>query len=465
MTWGRSLRKLLALSVAAQAIAFPSTAAAASDIPAEDQQRLLDLTNSVLREEIDLERFYLQYRIVGTYDPAYRYYRYFALQNAGTSLSLSANLVNERDFGTHLHHPENISRRTARKALCAGMLGSLFDGSSSAIELATNTRLAVTHRMKHENPRWAVESVRERLKTIDAQEAEREAIIARLPDSAAASIYRAETNVLRTYRDWCLYEFATIYADVKSFQSANNIYYGLNVAANGCYLASFILGYKLFHHPQLGGRSAISAIIGDSLTIADVPAYHYGYDALYKFWTARLGRTMKQKFIEPRAEGKAAVETFTKLIANASSSDLASCPGAAVRRKIYDDWSLGYDDFVEKESVDVRHEYRVALQGNISGPAIGGTYLAQDIMGALSFYSTKKTHPSASESLAFAGSISALVGTSASLAMTNFFFINEQRHNRKLKKQHIYPEQLIQARFKTLDSFDSMLASNGRSAE
>jgi len=239
----------------------------------------------------------------------------------------------------------------------------------------------------------------------------------------------------------------------------------MNIIANGWYLASFLLGYKLFNRPNLGGKSAVSAIVGDSLTIADVPAYTYGYKVLYKFWTSRLGRAMKQQFVEPRSEAKTAFDEFNKRIASARPSDLASCPGADLRRKIYQDWSLGYDDFVEKESVDVRHEYRVALQGNLSGPAVGGTYLAQDVMGALSFYSTKKTHPSASESLAFAGSISSLVGTSASLAMTNFFFINEQLHNRKLKKQHIYPDELIQARFKTLDSFDAMLSSNGRSTQ
>src|SRR5207249_2254840 len=122
-------------------------------------------------------------------------------------------------------------------------------------------------------------------------------------------------------------------------------------------------------------------------------------------------------------------------------------------------WSRRYDKFIRDQLIELRHENKVALQGNVSGPAISSTYLASDIMGALAFYSTKKEHPKAATSLALAGSVSSLVGTGSSLALTNLMFLNEKWHRHKLKRKHLLPEELMQARLNALDELDKKLAA------
>jgi hypothetical protein len=85
------MNKLIALFLCILLVPFPYAAHAEPALDAE--QRVEQLTNEILHKEIDLERFYLNYRVIGTKDPKFRRLRYFLLQTASAAFTLSSNVT------------------------------------------------------------------------------------------------------------------------------------------------------------------------------------------------------------------------------------------------------------------------------------------------------------------------------------------------------------------------------------
>jgi hypothetical protein len=138
--------------------------------------------------------------------------------------------------------------------------------------LPLNFALMVILRIKHirngTSPGAAVKNVVARIKEIDAMMAERDALMKKNPDLLSISVCQAEGRVLKSFRDWCLSEFADVYADVKSTQASFNVYYILDIAADSAYTASQLLAIKSLTRPELGNASANTGMVGDTLGIS-----------------------------------------------------------------------------------------------------------------------------------------------------------------------------------------------------
>jgi hypothetical protein len=336
------------------------------------------------------------------------------------------------------------------------MLGILIDGFSSTLEVNTNALIALKNKRHHDDPATALNLSVARLKSIDALRAQREAAIAQLPDSQEKAICAAESQVLKTFRDWLLYEFCDVYCDVRSYQSSGNIYYAFNIASNACYLASYLTGMDALKHPEVGGKSSIQGLVGDSLGVVAVPASNLGYNVIYKFWNRMLTKKFKEKLDDPEVECKKSMDALAREVSRASEPAIKANDGIKQREELYSQWAIRYDRFIDKQLENLRHTNKVALQGNISGPAISGSYLAQDVMGVTAFYSVK--NEKGATSLSFAGNTTALVGSASSLALTNWLFISEHLYARRLKKKHLLPSELLKERLDTLDDLDAILA-------
>lgn len=446
-------RKFVACCFSLLFVSVPSCSAASSD-----ELRIDELANDILRKEIDLERYYLQYRVEGTKEPKYRRARYFAFQVSSAMTSMASNITNVALTGSHTKVPDSISVRGSRQGLEAGLVGILLDGGSSAVELFSNGYTAIRHIRNGTSPGAAVKNVVARIKEIDSMMAERDALMKKNPDLVSISVCQAEGRVLKSFRDWCLSEFADVYADVKSTQASFNVYYILDIAADSAYTASQLLAIKSLTKPELGNASANTGMVGDSLGIISAPASAKSYNMFYRYWRKRLSATLKEDLSSAEKETKAAMDELNSELASRDITILETAASVQNRVSVYVLWSARYDKYIEQGLVDQRHQNKVALQGVISGPAISGTYLAQDILASVALNRLRE-RPKAANNMYLAGGIASTVGSASSLALTNYLLIDQLRYQKKMRAKGLLPEQLLAARLKTLDELDERLVA------
>ncbi|CAN5258325.1 hypothetical protein BH11CYA1_BH11CYA1_01700 [soil metagenome] len=430
--------------------------AAYAAVPVDDEVIMDDLANEILRKEIDLERYYLKYRVEGTKEPKYRRARYFAFQVSSAMTSLASNITNVALSASHTKTPETISVRGSQQGLRVGLVGIALDGGSSAIELCSNGYTAIKHIRNGTSPGAAVKNVVARIKTIDSMIAQREAILNKHPELEAMPVYRCESRVLKSFRDWCLSEFADVYADVKSTQASFNVYYILDIIADCSYTVSQILAIKSLTRPELGNASANTGLVGDSFGILSAPASAKSYNIMYRYWRKRLSATLQEDLKSSEKETKAAMGELNKELASRDASILEAAGSVQNRISVYLLWSARYDKFIEQGLIDQRYQNKVALQGVISGPAISGTYLAQDIMASVAL-NRLRDRPKAANNLYMAGGIASTAGSATSLALTNYLLFDQLCYQKRMRAKNLLPEQLLSARLITLDELDQRL--------
>lgn len=425
--------------------------------PQVDVETIEGLTTEVLKKEIDFERFYTRYRVKGNEEPKYRYDRYFAFQQTAAALTLAAVIPGITEPGKYLDRPERVNQRILKNATTTGMIGIIFQGGSSALELGSNALLTIKHIIKKEDPGSARKYVAKVLKEIDVLLAERSALVEKHKESEDYKIWNVESLLLKLLRDGLVYEFANVYADVRSEQSSANVYYGLDVGSCGAYLASYILGLQSFDEERFANASSVEGIVGDAIGIASAPASSYSYYVLYDYWYKKIGKQLKEKLYDSEPELKEQVAILEKVLATTDPQVKASLGPVDARIKMYTLWADRFDEFTAKQLIDWRHSSKVALQSNISGPLISGAFLAQDIAGVIA--ATKyKNNLKAQNTLFFATSIPTTAASVASLGLSTYWWVDNKLFTRKLRKQHALPRQLMEHRLATLDELEKMIS-------
>lgn len=454
----KRMRAVFAVALCLQFVLPTATLA----LPPESEEKEIDaLTNQILRKEIDLERYYLQYRVYGTKEPKTRRLRYYALQTASAATGLASQIGFTQIFYRQRRNLDLDQNRATKNAFKTGIVSICLDGGSSMIELTSNSLLALKNIKEKKSPGAAVKEVIGRVKDIDALRAQRDALVQKFPESDLARVYRAEGRVLKCFRDWCLSEFADVYADVKALQASYNVYYVMDIIADSFYLAAYILGLKSLSVPADTQPAITTGLIGDAFGIASAPMSSRGYYVIAKFHRNRLKKKLQETLKDSEEDTKSAMN---ELKAELQSKDIATLEGtcsANNRAAAYVLWSARFDQYLEDILEDLRHANKVALQGELTGPLISGTYLSQDIAAQVAL-SRLGRRPRATNDLGMAVSIGATAGTGFSLFLTNYWFFDELRFKRKLKKKKHLPEQLLAQRLKTLDDLDSLLISSSK---
>ena len=528
-----SICKKILLVLLSLQLVFVQIAEAADATP--DEQRIEQLSYEILHRQIDLERFYLKYRVSGTEEPKWRRLRYYALQVGATSTALACNLIflnlgkkglkapgvqnfgkadadtddapdspeeaaaqaagaadaptgdsasgsNEASPGaagatTSRRSSTRIATSTANRITSQGsdaeepdtnkevkaafvmnLISTLLDGTSNGIELGSSMLTCIKNKRNKVDPASTVEKVVARIKDIDSLIAERDALVLRNADAPAAAIHKAEGRVLKTFRDWCLSEFADVYAEVKSTHSSCNLYYILALCADSMYLSGSILGLKALRPGKeyLNGPAIQTSIIGDCFGVSSAPASTIAGKFLYKYHRKKLKKKLQEELGDSEEDAKAAMAELNKEIASADISALRKARSVRERASAYLLWAGRYDRYIDKQLDELRHQNKVALQGELSGPVISGSYLATDILAAVGFYKFPNDARRAS-SLAYSGSIVSTAGNTSSLFLTNYYLFSEILRRKKLRKKGILPEQLLADRFKTLDQLDTLI--------
>lgn len=457
--WKQTFSLGLCVLFGVNPLTFP--ACAATPVLSHDDVEIDTLTNEILRKEIDLERFYLQYRIDGSKEPKTRRVRFFAMQAASAAVGMASGIWQLKIFGSNVNSPNEVKNSDVRGSYRVGIVAVLLDAGSVSLELGSNTWIAIRNIMKKRSPGYAVKNVIARIEEIDKLREERHKLVDQCKDSQMSGVYHAEGRVLKAFRDWCLSEFAEVYSDIKSLQSSYNVYYVIDLAADCLYLASYITGIQSFNDDRKSWPSVTTGIVGDSLGIASAPASSRSYYAFSKYWRARLQKKFKESLKDSEDDAKAAMDELKKELA---SNDIATLEGSSCvfnRAAAYALWSARYDKFLDERLDDLRHANKVALQGELTGPLISGGYLAQDVLAAVAL-KRLGNRPSATNYTNLVGSINSTSASALSLWLTNYWYFDEIRHRHRLKKKGELPEQLMAKRMKTLDELDSMLISSSK---
>jgi len=442
----------LCLLLAIRFCALPAQASAFS----EKEEQIEHYTTQILLKEIDLERFYNKYRLFASKDPKYRYFRYFLLQQASAGLILGSYIGSCSDLGRNLTTPDRISRPLAERTTKIGFLAVVFQGGSSALELASNISTTVKHKIKKMDPKTAAKNVHSRLNEIDLLIEQRNMVIAQLDSKEGIEILQAEGRILKYFRDWCLNEFADIYADAKSYQASNNVYYVLDIASATLYGASYLISLRALDKPHLFNPSAKVGIVGDGFGIVSAPLSSWSYNQLYNLHRKKLGVKFKEKLYDPEQIAKSEIAGLKAKVEKSTALSQPLLDNIHARLSLIDFWSCEYDDYIAKTTIEDRRFQKVALQSNISGPLISSTFLAQDVMSLVAANSFKNS-PMKATTLGFISTIPPLVGSGVSLLLTSYWAADEGIHQHILKKKGHTTEQLIAKRFATLGEMESKL--------
>lgn len=464
----------------------PAAFSLSPELTAEESQ-VETLTNQIFRKEVDLERYYLQYRKIGTATPKFRRLRYFAFQVASTSCAMASNILftdvgrkglkdsNINDFGrgdgdigqtsgggTSTGRPSSAdnTKGEVRQALNLALIASILGPGSSLLELCSNGYTTLKNIKTGNNPASAVKAVESRLKEIDDLLAQRKKILDEHPELRALAINRAEHTVLECFRDWCLSEFVDLYAEVKSGQAGANVFYMLDVAAGGCAVAGNVIALRSLNpgRDKLAGPAANVSIVGDSINVINAPASSYAGKRIGQFWRNRLRKRLSDHLHYGEAESKAAMAQLRAITNAADDRALEAASSIQSRIAAYLMWSERYDAIMDKQIAELRHRSKVAAQGKRVGPLIGATGLVQDIAAATAFYGYPGDERKGA-SLGYAGSITALSGNGLALLYTNGNFVGELIHRKKLRQQRLLPEQLLDERIRLLHLVDQMVVS------
>jgi hypothetical protein len=100
----------------------------------------------------------------------------------------------------------------------------------------------------------------------------------------------------------------------------------------------------------------------------------------------------------------------------------------------------------------MNHLEQVAVQSNIIGPPIGGTLLAQGILGTVGHYQYGGTRKELD--LNYKRAVSGLVGTSTAVGVTAAGYLAGSYYFHQMKKKNRLPSQIIGERLKFLESVE-----------
>jgi hypothetical protein len=433
-----------------------AVSAAAELTSVDSSQAIVKLTDEILFKEIEMERFYLKYKIIANEEPKLRETRYFIGQQASLGLFLAGDVVGLADSGQHLSTPSKVSIGGLKEAVTTELVGSAIGGASSAIELCSNAMIARKNKKRGQNPGSAVLHMETELKEVRNLLSARMELVRQQKSSPAYDIYLTESELLQDYCDWCVYEFAKIYADVKSYQAGSNVYYLLNTTSNTIYCVGGSLALKAFNNSQYTSSSIITGIIGDGISVISAPVGLFAQKSLKKYHFKKISKKLSVKPYDVEAVGDYWLDRFHKVVSNASERTRQLAGHLDLRLAAYDLWDQRYDEFMSKETTQLRRHDKIALQSGVYGPVISGTFLSQDILGAAAWYGNKD-RPKTANNLVFAGFIAPAVGSALGLTASAWYYLDEYLNKKKLKREGDMPEQLLQKRLKTLDEIEDMI--------
>ncbi len=417
---------------------------------AEDEPllRVRELTKRILLTGIDLERYTLRFRRDSAQQTYFKRLRFFAMQEAGAACGLAYEIVAVDELREGRKNPLKIDKGHLRKGLTAAMVGSTVAGASSGLELTRNGILALYNKKRGMDPASANQYVVSHVKQLDELLAERESIVAQHKTHELYEQAVLEGRLMRALRNAAVSEYSVFYKDIKSYRAKENTFYAMNIATNVLGALAAKVGIDALNNPDLNGPANILFTLAGAFTmispaVATVTGKVTGKIADHKLHSM-LGDVPKTDF----AATHAMAAEFDRSIKNI---DQTKYPFALSRASSYLGSCGLFENQMKSETMISRYLNNVAVESSFAAPPIGGTLLAQGIMGTRAFYHYGNRRPLKNLDLTYKGALVGTVGTAVATGLTGVLLLGDWAYYWKLKKEKRLPKQLIESRLKHLD--------------
>ncbi|HEY9792831.1 MAG TPA: hypothetical protein V6D22_20695 [Candidatus Obscuribacterales bacterium] len=362
------------------------------------------LSRDILRSEIKLEKFNLNYRLNAAKQGRWKGWRYFFFQESKLALA-EAGLIKSVEYrGRHLHsgplspalYGPAVAKFTGNRhtnrapiivngTIVPGIISFFMGDTGDAIELGINmwhSWQASRHGFSQTQSRKYVAGL---IADIDKKLADREAAIRQEPTSDAelAQLQQMEGKVLTDFRDVSVSEFERFHIGASRVLARENSFYLLDMARtslgiyNNWMAASFVIRK---HNRGIGVFSITSTIISSMIMLDPILARVAGSAA------ARMDRRSLEssglpRLVESPAKLKSDYSALSGFAASHRTSDKPAVAAAISRLDTYDANHNYYTNEIQKNASALRRGQRAAIQNMGMGVAIGGTRLVQGVIG------------------------------------------------------------------------------------
>lgn len=418
-------------------------------------QEYTDLTRRIELGGIELERFSLNYRTASIQQPRFRRLRFFLMQEAGASGILVFEIVGDKEFAIGRNHPLQVSPHALHGALATALTTSVIAGSGSCLELASNALLSLKNKKQGFNPHSANSYVFSHLEQLDALLMEREALVLAHKERADYPRALAEGKVLRDLRNTFVDEYAHFHSDARGYATFANVFYGLNAITYSIGATAVGVAYRAVKKPKLNGPANILFIVDGALFMASpLLATALGTLVRKRSYHAVLAQGKQDKGYDP-AQLSSDRKRLEELSSTANGTLMPSQP-ALIRTAIYGESEDRFRKQIDNETAIARHLEKVAVQGTVMGPVIGGTLLTQGILGTTGYYKyTFRPRPQINRF--FYGSVVGTVGGGLAVAGTGAWFVASTIYQERLRREHRLPSQLINDRLAYLAGLEKTI--------
>jgi hypothetical protein len=447
MNPAKLLARLLVLLIIVQPMFYCLVYA---DETGDPEQQYRDITKRILLQGIEIERFSLNYRLAGGQQPKFRRLRYFLSQEAGAAGGMAFELVATDQLKTGRKRPLKIDTAAIKDSLKASLVTSIIAGSGSGLELASNSLMAMRNKKRGYDSRGATEHVASEIKILDELLEQREALVEANKDHAAYDTAKYEGTILREMRIAMLYEYGQFNRSITRYRTYENIFYAFNIPTNVIGAISSYYGVRGVANPKFNGPSNMLFVISGALTTVSPLLSTVGANIAGRIASHRLSKLAKEEPYNP-----AELSVNAKRLEDALQ--ILDPTGTKYPSAV---WRASeYTKDIEQSSRQLRNEARlmnhleqVAVQSNVIGPPIGGTLLAQGILGTVGHYQYGDTLKELD--LNYKGAVTGLVGTSTAVGVTAAGYLAGSYYFHQMKKKNRLPRQIIGERLKFLDGVE-----------
>jgi len=419
------------------------------------------ITRQILLKAIQLNRFIIHYRLETQKQPKTRRLRYAASQEAGLALLTTYDIMITNQFNKGRKDPLEVSVPTVRKALDCALVGESIALGGSAFELFSNFLKSIKDKKNGFDTKTANNFFFKTLKELDDLFDEREKLVESNANYPAYEMLKTEGQIMRALRDYYVVEYSTFHQEARGFKAYENTFYLLNAATNSVGLASIICGLKSLTVPKYNGTANILFTAAGAIAIsAPLMATAAGYAVANRAHHVVLKVLHKEPNVD-YALLEASRSRLKELVAAASESSLQSAGDIEDRMALYRTADKGFQETLQAETKQLHHLRKVAVESNFFGPLIGGAVMTQGILGTRAYYKYGRnpTLSSARKSMVlnYAGSIIGLTGFATGLGITAEGLAANAIYDRRLRKKHRRPEDLLEDHLKLLDRVEAQI--------
>ena len=350
-----------------------------------------------------------------------------------------------------------VSPSALHAATATALTGAIIAGCSSCFELGSNALIAFKNKEHGFDPKSADKFVMSHLKRLDELLDEREKLIALHKDNPAYSRAIAEGTILRSLRNAFVNEYGHFHADARGYSTFSNLFYLCNAitAAIGATAAGY--AYRSVTAPKVTGTANILFIItGGFAMFSPLLSSVTGKiirDKEYRSFIKEAGVNEEFDYSQFKAN-----RLHLDDLSNSSPNTLMPAMPAVSRLALYTQSGELFQNQLDNEIAISRHLEKVALQSYLFGPMIGGTFLAQGILGTVGYYKYP-IQPRKQLSSFYNGAIVGTTGASLGVAATAAALIADLWYEHRLRKEKRMPYQLIEERLKHIDEVEKQVLS------